>query len=210
MATRRAGDASGADPQEWPAGFVYVPDFISADEEAALLALLDSMAFEEVRMHGVVARRTVRHFGYDYGYGSRRVEPGDPLPADLEWVRKRAAELADVPAPALAEILVSRYPPGATIGWHRDAPMFGSEVVGVSLGSACSMRFRRTAAGGDMRVFAAELLPRSAYVIGGAARWTWQHRIPPTKQLRYSLTFRTLRPTRADGDGRDHDGPSSP
>lgn len=26
----------------------------------------------------------------------------------------------------LAQVLVSRYPEGAGIGWHRDAPMFGS------------------------------------------------------------------------------------
>jgi alkylated DNA repair dioxygenase AlkB len=29
-------------------------------------------------------------------------------------------------------VLVSYYPSGATIGWHRDAPVFG-DVVGVSL-----------------------------------------------------------------------------
>jgi len=31
---------------------------------------------------------------------------------------------------------VTRYPPGAAIGWQRDAPMFGPTVVGVSLGAA--------------------------------------------------------------------------
>ncbi|MFL6602426.1 MAG: hypothetical protein ACJ8R9_13975 [Steroidobacteraceae bacterium] len=27
----------------------------------------------------------------------------------------------------------------------------------------------------------------------GSARWEWQHRVPPVPQLRYSITFRTLR-----------------
>jgi hypothetical protein len=27
----------------------------------------------------------------------------------------------------------------------------------------------------------------------GDVRWRWQHHIPPTKELRYSITFRTLR-----------------
>jgi hypothetical protein len=31
----------------------------------------------------------------------------------------------------LVEVLLTRYPPGAGIGWHRDAPMFGPEVVHV-------------------------------------------------------------------------------
>jgi alkylated DNA repair dioxygenase AlkB len=30
-------------------------------------------------------------------------------------------------------------------------------------------------------------------VLAGAARTAWQHSIPPTKELRYSITFRTLR-----------------
>jgi alkylated DNA repair protein (DNA oxidative demethylase) len=54
------------------------------------------------------------------------------------------------------------------------------------------MRFQRTAAG-VRRVFALELEPRSAYVLAGQARSAWQHSITPTKALRYSLTFRTLR-----------------
>jgi hypothetical protein len=39
----------------------------------------------------------------------------------------------------------------------------------------------------------AQILPRSGYVLSGAARYAWQHSIPPTKALRYSITFRTLR-----------------
>jgi hypothetical protein len=37
-----------------------------------------------------------------------------------------------------------------------------------------------------------DLEPRSAYSITGHARWGWQHAISPTKELRYSITFRTL------------------
>ena len=40
---------------------------------------------------------------------------------------------------------------------------------------------------------ALELEPRSAYQLNGASRWRWQHSIPPTPELRYSITFRTLR-----------------
>jgi alkylated DNA repair dioxygenase AlkB len=59
--------------------------------------------------------------------------PTDPLPHDLTWLQQRAAALADLDRGEFAQILVSRYPPGSTIGWHRDAPMFGAKVVGVSL-----------------------------------------------------------------------------
>jgi alkylated DNA repair protein (DNA oxidative demethylase) len=35
--------------------------------------------------------------------------------------------------------------------------------------------------------------PRSGYVLSGPARYAWQHSIPPTKALRFSITFRTLK-----------------
>jgi alkylated DNA repair protein (DNA oxidative demethylase) len=54
------------------------------------------------------------------------------------------------------------------------------------------MRFQRGK--GDARQVAEVTLePRSAYVLAGAARFAWQHSIPPTKALRYSITFRTLK-----------------
>jgi alkylated DNA repair dioxygenase AlkB len=142
-------------------------------------------------MHGVVARRTVIHFGFDYDYEGWSIRETDPPPPLLAALRDRAAEVAGVDAASLEQFLVARYPPGATIGWHRDAPMFGSPVIGVSLGAACRMRFRRKVGDGfetDVQV----LEPRSLYILSGAARSVWQHHIPATKGLRYSITMRTV------------------
>ena len=179
-------------PEERPEGLVYRPDFVTEAEERGLLDAMEAVDFREVTMHGQTARRTVRHYGLDYDYEAWKVTPADPLPHELEWVRARCAELAGVEPADLAQVLVSRYPPGAGIGWHRDAPMFGASVVGVSVGSPCRMRFQR-GKGDERRVFALELEPRSAYVLSGPARSAWQHSIPATKEPRYSLTFRTLR-----------------
>ena len=41
-------------------------------------------------------------------------------------------------------------------------------------------------------VAALGLPARSAYVLGDEARRSWQHSVPPTPGLRYSITFRTL------------------
>jgi DNA oxidative demethylase len=177
---------------EEPAGLVYRPAFVEPEEEARFVGFLETIDYHEVVMHGQAARRTVRHYGFDYAYESRAIAPGDPFPAPVADLRDRCAALAEVEPGALAQALVARYPAGAGIGWHRDAPMFGAPIVGVSFGSACRMRFQRTV-GGERRTFALELEPRSAYVLGGAARWSWQHSIPATKGLRYSITFRTLR-----------------
>jgi len=175
-----------------PEGLAYEPEFVTDEEERHLLAFMDEIDFRDVTMRGQTARRTVRHYGYDYGYESWQLVPAEPLPAALDWLRDRCADLADVEPEDLAQILVSRYPPGAGIGWHRDAPMFGPSLVGVSLGSACRMRLQRRA-GGVRRVWDLDLAPRSAYVLSGPARSAWQHSIPPTKSLRYSITFRTVR-----------------
>jgi alkylated DNA repair dioxygenase AlkB len=174
-----------------PAGLLYEPGILAEDEEHRLLAELEPFEFAEVRMRGQVAKRTVLHFGLGYDYEGRGLTPADPLPESFLWLRERAASFVDGDPEAFVETLVSRYPPGAGIGWHRDAQMFGSKVVGVSLLSACSMRFQRRRAG--VRETHTELLaPRSVYALTGAARWSWQHSISSTPGLRYSVTFRTL------------------
>ncbi|HSR25887.1 MAG TPA: alpha-ketoglutarate-dependent dioxygenase AlkB [Candidatus Eisenbacteria bacterium] len=182
--------ARAAVQTEAPEGLVYRPGFVDADEERGLLALLEELDFQEIRMRGAAARRTVLHFGYTYDYESRRLVPAGPLPRALLALRDRCAALAEIPPPGLAQALVTRYPAGATIGWHRDAPAFGPQVVGVSLLSDCRMLFRREA--GLRRLYRQELARRSAYVLRGAARSSWQHSIPGTPGLRYSVTFRTL------------------
>ena len=143
-------------------------------------------------MRGQTARRTVRHFGVDYDYASGGLAPTDPLPAPMLWLRDRCAALMERDPADLVQVLISRYPAGAGIGWHRDAPMFGSKIAGVSLRAACRMRFRRTVRG-ERSAAALELAPRSAYLLSGKARWSWQHSIPATRELRYSVTFRTLK-----------------
>ena len=176
---------------ERPDGLTYVPEVVSTAEEASLLETVRELDFSEVRMHGQAARRVVRHYGTSYDFDSGAVAPGEPLPDWLDGLRALAARLLDRDPERLEEALVTRYPPGATIGWHRDAPAFGT-VVGISLGTPCLLRFQR-GRGAQRRVFEQRVEPRSAYVLAGKARTSWQHSIPPVPEERYSVTFRTLR-----------------
>jgi len=180
---------------EKPEGLVYVPELLSRDEERAALDAIHAVSFDEIRMHGVVAKRTAKHYGISYDYESRGiVEEAEAIPAWILPVRAHAAAMANLDAEELVEVLVQRYPEGAQIGWHRDAPAFGT-VVGVSLLAPARMRFRRDREG-VRRAFELDLEPRSGYVMAGEARTAWQHHVPPTKALRYSITFRTLRKRR--------------
>src|SRR5262245_55667628 len=112
-------------PDDLPPGFVYRPDFLDQAEERELAERLRALEFADVRMRGVVARRRTAHFGWLYGYETARIQPGPPIPDFLLPLRERVGELAGVAPDAFVEILVNEYPPGAGIGWHRDAPMFG-------------------------------------------------------------------------------------
>jgi alkylated DNA repair protein (DNA oxidative demethylase) len=176
-----------------PDGLVYEPELIDPRQERDLLERFEALEFQEIRMHGQVARRRAIHYGIDYDYDNpRRIVEAEPIPAWLEAARSKCAGLADVQQEELVEALVQRYPPGATIGWHRDAPQFG-RVAGLSLGSACRLRLRRVI--DHSQTAEVVLEPRSGYLFSGSVRWQWQHSIPPTKDLRYSITFRTLRRT---------------
>ena len=43
------------------------------------------------------------------------------------------------------------------------------------------------------KVFSLDLASRSVYVLRDEIRWRWQHSVARTKELRYSITFRTPR-----------------
>jgi alkylated DNA repair dioxygenase AlkB len=119
------------------------------------------------------------------------VSSAQEIPGFLLPLREKAAAFAGLSAEELEHVLVAEYRPGAGIGWHRDRPAFG-DVIGVSLVSACRFRLRRKSGTGWERA-ALRVEPRSVYLLRGPVRWEWQHSIPPGEQLRYSVTFRSVR-----------------
>ena len=100
-------------------------------------------------------------------------------------------EVGGLAPEGLQQVLVTEYAPGAPIGWHRDKPEF-QDVVAISFLAPCLLRFRRRRCDGWQRR-SLDVMPRSAYVLSGAARTEWEHSIPPLSALRYSVTFRNLR-----------------
>ncbi len=174
-----------------PDGLLFEPQIMTATEEAAFLDAIRTLPFGPFRMHGVDAKRRVVRFGAHYVAGSAEMRPASDFPLSLEPLRERAAAFVGIPARVLSESLVTEYPAGAAIGWHRDSPPFGI-VAGISLGGHCRMRFQR-GEGQHRQTWTLELPPRSLYVMSGAVREEWEHSIPPVKEPRWSITFRTLK-----------------
>ncbi len=172
-----------------PGGFVYKPEFLSSQEEIELLEAVKGEPFDAMDFHGYTAKRRIMEYGLEYDFGSRRTNATRTFPPFLLPIRERAARFAEVGSIELAEGLIIEYPPGAPIGWHRDAPQFGI-VIGISLLNSARMRFKPYKKEG--KIVSVELEPRSIYVMRDSVRWEWMHSIPAHEKLRYSITFRTL------------------
>lgn len=178
----------------FPEGFVYQRDFLTATDEVDLLRHIQGENFDTFDFQGYRAKRRRIEYGLEYDFSRRRANPTKPFPQFLVTLRQRAAEFAKIAPEELAEGLILEYPPGAPIGWHRDAPQFGI-VIGISLLAAARMRFKPYNKSGQ--IISVNLEPGSIYLLQGAVRWQWQHSIPAQEKLRYSITFRTLRSQQA-------------
>ena len=180
-----------------PPGFIYRPNFLASEEERQLVAEIQQIALTPFKYYEFTGRRRTVSFGWEYEFGKNQVTRAPEPPPFLIPIRKRAGNLFDVDPDQLVQLSILEYPIGAPIGWHRDIPQFGV-VIGISLNSACRMRFReygrvksKTLKRQD--VLSIELQPRSAYLMSGASRELWQHSVPPVKALRYAIMMRTLR-----------------
>jgi hypothetical protein len=179
--------------RDWPLGFHHREDFIRDADERVLLEAIADVAFADFEMRGVVARRRVAFFGQSYDRAAAGL-----LPAFLLPLRAQIARWSGIDSEAFAMALINEYRPGTPIGWHRDAPQYDI-VAGISLLSACRMKFRPyrspSAPTSPRRSATHEIVldRRSAYLMTGDSRQAYEHHIPPVAQLRYSVTFRTLR-----------------
>jgi alkylated DNA repair dioxygenase AlkB len=172
---------------------IYQREFLTAEEEAALIEVVAQMPLQEMRYKTYTARRRVVSFGGKYDFSAQRLEAAAQLPASLEPLRRKVAGWAKLPAASLTHCLVAEYREGTPLGWHRDVPDF-EDVVGISLLNEAVLRFRPYPPREPKKAGVIKLTvePRSIYLLRGPARWAWQHSVAPTKSLRYSMTFRTL------------------
>ena len=181
------------------AGLSYIADYIDESTEAALLEVIDGQPW----MNDL--KRRVQHYGWRYDYKARNVTSGLRIGQPPDWLQSYAVRLqqgglfAEIPD----QVIINEYQPGQGISAHIDCvPCFAGTIASLSLGSPCVMDFTHSNTGEKSSLL---LEPRSLLVLGGDARYVWQHTIAGRKTdrrngqiiqrtRRISLTFRKVKP----------------
>lgn len=175
------------EPGVYPEGFQYVVGFLSVTEQEDLLAAVRGLAFQHDVFRGQRLKRGYAQFGFAYRSIGRKLDPAPPMPAFLtELIGKvlthcRAGTVFD-------QVIITRYPAGAGIGWHVDAPCFRECIAGISLGTGCRFQFRAVASATTSHELIAA--PGSLYLMSGPSRADYEHQVVPVKGERYSITCR--------------------
>jgi alkylated DNA repair dioxygenase AlkB len=182
-----------AEPQ-FPPGFSYLEDFITGTEEQELLRIISAIELRPMMFQGYEAKRKTASFGHDWSFEKRVLTRGKPIPDGFNPVIEKAAQTFSVFKDSIGELLVTEYPAGSVINWHRDAPPF-DRIIGISLLSDCKFRLRPYDKSRQSRksLLSFTVKRRSAYLIEGQARSEWEHSTAPVAAVRYSITMRTLK-----------------
>lgn len=177
-----------------PPGFIYKPDFITVAEEETLRGVIESLDLNPMKFYQYEAKRKVQSFGQGWSFTDQQLKPGNPIPTGFDFLVQKVADELRIGKPSIAQFLVTEYPVGSVINWHRDAPPF-EIVAGISLLSDCIFKLRPQDKEKQTRA-ATISLPvnrRSLYVMQGLSKTAWQHCTAPVTEVRYSITLRTLR-----------------
>ena len=177
-----------------PAGFEYIPGFLTEDEEKRLLNEISKIELHNLLFQGYEAKRKTASFGMDWSFEKKQLSKGKEIPPGfLPLLQKVSGELK-IKVESFAELLITEYPVGSVINWHRDAPPFDI-IAGISLQSDCNFKFRphNKNLQGRNSIVSIPVTRHSLYVMKGASRTEWQHSVAPVRQIRYSITLRTLK-----------------
>ena len=123
-------------------GLLASEAFLGAAEEGDPIERIDAEDLAPFRFQQWTGKRLTRSLGWSYDLRPDASHRLIRFPPGLLPTEARAAERADLPADQLAQALLIRYDAGAEMGRHKDRPQF-DDVVGISLGKAAQMRFRR-------------------------------------------------------------------
>lgn len=200
-------------------GLTLHPCFVTLEEEQRILNFLNDEA--KCTWRTDLTRRTM-HFGGTYclmpsksastGQQARpEILQAPDIPKELYWLIQRMVDVGIFQEDKKPQYcIVNEYTGNLGISAHTENFQFGEPVVGLSLLSACPIRFHeldrpfdgsvRSGKAGKAdktgRRLDVQLPGRSLLVMSGESRWKWQHEIVRSAKgrgwswKRVSLTFR--------------------
>ena len=186
----------------WPRGLRLLHEIMKPQTEIALIGMIERSGLE-YPAYAPDGGRASMSFGWKFDFATDSFRECAPLPDGFAAIRGTAAAHAGLPAEDLVECLLNRYDPGAEIPPHFDKSVWDC-VIGVSLGIGITMHFVKD--GGEAEASEAEggkveggkveveLPRRSLYILGDDARHVFKHGLPPTRETRWSITFRSYSP----------------
>ena len=178
----------------FPDGFVYYSNFLTPGQETALCNAIKEFDLQPLIFQSYEAKRKVASFGYDWNFQTRVLTKGKEIPKAFDSLIQNVSNKIFISNIQFAELLLTEYPVGSVINWHRDAPPF-DVIAGISLLSDCIFRFRPYDKKKQSRkaLMSFPLQRRSLYIMAGDSRTNWEHSIPAVKKVRYSITLRSLK-----------------
>lgn len=174
-----------------PTGLEIYLDALLPEEEQEIVEWLDSNEWSDK------LKRRTQHFGYEYNYKTRQVlKLDDDMPEIISSL---------VDTDYFNSCIVNEYERNQGISAHKDAPVFGEEIIIFSLLEDTVMDFTCSLESQPF-VVPVHLPRRSMIKMSGPARHEWLHSISskvtytvngkkytkPQDYRRISLTFRRV------------------
>jgi alkylated DNA repair dioxygenase AlkB len=188
-ATIGTGDLFGAPAV--PGGFKYQPEVLTEAEEQELVRRFEKLPLKPFEFKGYLGNRRIYTFGRGYLFAGQEPRADASIPNYLLPLQQIACRISGKQAEAFEQIMITEYAPGAGIGWHRDRPSY-EDIAAISFVSPCRLRLKHKL-GTNWERQSVLIEPRSAYLLHGPVRDSWQHSIAPQDELRYSVTLRTFK-----------------
>ena len=105
-----------------PPGFTYTENFISYEEETALLNAVKELDLNNMKFHQYEAKRKVISFGRGWSFTEQQLKQGNAIPGEFDFLVEKIAAKLSITEELIAQFLITEYPVGSVINWHRDAP----------------------------------------------------------------------------------------
>ncbi|QPC73372.1 hypothetical protein HYE68_004124 [Fusarium pseudograminearum] len=178
-----------------PSGIFMQQDFVTPEHEQKLVHIFENELEWPTR-----PGRLSLHYGYTFSYKTFGIDEETPFKPFPDWLVPLLPTTEGRPPD---QVCLQQYAPGTGIPPHVDTHGPFDQLYSLSLGSPLMMQFANKETGEKIEV---DLLPRSMMQMSGDSRLHWTHGIKSRKtdtlldgtvrlrQLRWSLTYRWLRP----------------